>query len=82
MNRHLGEDGLTGESIIRLPEKYAMPFWMDHHEDKNISARLAPGPDFIGLCLSRLSSECFEKKLFFDSKSRTRYLALKESFPG
>jgi hypothetical protein len=59
-----------------------MPFWMDHHEDKNISARLAPGPDFIGLCLSCLSSECFEKKLFFDSESRTRYLALKESFPG
>jgi len=55
---------------------------MDHHEDKNISAGLAPGPDFIGLCLSCLSSECFEKKLFFDSESRTRYLALKESFPG
>ena len=59
-----------------------MPFWMDHQEDKNISASLAPGPDFIGLCLSCLSSECFEKKLFFDSESRTRYLALKESFPG
>lgn len=54
MNRHLGEDGLTGESITRLQEIRRDFFCGSLRQIKNFLSNGLQDPDLIDLCLSHL----------------------------
>ena len=71
MNRHLGEDGLAGESITRLQKIRRDFFCGSLRQIKNLLCSGLQGPDLIDLCLSHLCRECFENKLFFDTDAAT-----------
>lgn len=71
MNRHLGEDGLTGESITRLQEIRHEFFCGSLRHIKNLQPNGPQRPAVIDLCLSHLCRECLENKLFFDTAAAT-----------